>query len=175
MAGEADHDGFPARKALRAASIVPPNAPPKWGETVERSDADARGRDHADGGRPQDVARVVEKGLDARANGDGVVVTGADEPLGDGADILFVVIALANAALEGSINLEAFEAGTIVTPEVLIERGVIRGVKDGVKILGGGALSKALTVKAHKFSASSQEAIAKVGGKAELISEQAGG
>lgn len=72
-------------------------------------------------------------------------------------------------------RLEAFEAGTIVTPEVLIERGVIRGVKDGVKILGGGALSKALTVKAHKFSASSQEAIAKVGGKAELISEQAGG
>jgi large subunit ribosomal protein L15 len=66
-------------------------------------------------------------------------------------------------------RLEIFEAGTIVTPEVLVERGVIKNVKDGVKILGNGSLTKALTVRAHKFSAKSQEAIAKLGGKAEPI------
>jgi large subunit ribosomal protein L15 len=66
-------------------------------------------------------------------------------------------------------RLEAFEAGTIVTPELLVENGVIKKVKDGVKILGNGKLTKALTVKAHKFSAHSQEAITKLGGKAEAI------
>jgi large subunit ribosomal protein L15 len=66
-------------------------------------------------------------------------------------------------------KLEIFEAGTIVTPEVLIERGVIKNVRDGVKILGNGSFTKSLTVRAHKFSAGSQAAIAKLGGKAELI------
>ena len=66
-------------------------------------------------------------------------------------------------------RLEIFEAGTIVTPEVLVERGVIKSPRDGVKILGNGALTKALTVRAHKFSAGSQQAIAKLGGKAEVI------
>ena len=66
-------------------------------------------------------------------------------------------------------RLEIFEAGTIVTPEVLIERGVIKSARAGVKILGNGALTKALTIRAHKFSAGSQQAIVKLGGKAELI------
>jgi large subunit ribosomal protein L15 len=66
-------------------------------------------------------------------------------------------------------KLEVFEAGTIVTPQLLIERGVLKHTRDGVKILGSGPFTKALTVRAHKFSAGSQEAIAKLGGKAELI------
>jgi large subunit ribosomal protein L15 len=66
-------------------------------------------------------------------------------------------------------RLESFDAGTIVTPELLLEQGVIKSLRDGVKILGLGALTKPLTVKAHKFSARSQEAITKLGGKAELI------
>ena len=66
-------------------------------------------------------------------------------------------------------RLEVFETGTIVTPQLLIERGVIKNTRDGVKILGDGALTKALTVRAHKFSAGSQAAITKLGGKAELI------
>ena len=66
-------------------------------------------------------------------------------------------------------RLEIFDAGTIVTPQLLVERGVLKNTKAGVKILGDGALTKALTVRAHKFSAGSQEAIAKLGGKAELI------
>jgi large subunit ribosomal protein L15 len=66
-------------------------------------------------------------------------------------------------------RLEIFDAGTIVTPQLLVERGVLKNTKAGVKILGDGELTKALTVRAHKFSAGSQEAIAKLGGKAELI------
>jgi large subunit ribosomal protein L15 len=66
-------------------------------------------------------------------------------------------------------RLEAFEPGTIVTPEVLIKHGLIRKVRDGVKVLAKGSLSKALTVRAHQFSAKAQELIAGAGGKAEVI------
>jgi large subunit ribosomal protein L15 len=66
-------------------------------------------------------------------------------------------------------RLEVFEAGTIVTPEVMLKRGLIRKLQDGVKVLGRGELTKALTVRAHKFSARAQEVIAKAGGKAEVI------
>lgn len=66
-------------------------------------------------------------------------------------------------------KLELFEAGTIVTPEVLLKRGIVRKIKDGVKILAKGDLTKALTVRAHKFSAKAQERIAGVGGKAEVL------
>ncbi|HHY79279.1 MAG TPA: 50S ribosomal protein L15 [Thermoanaerobacter sp.] len=64
---------------------------------------------------------------------------------------------------------ERFEDGTVITPEVLIESGIIKDVKDGVKILGDGDLSKKFTVKAHKFSQSAIEKIQAVGGKAEVI------
>lgn len=66
-------------------------------------------------------------------------------------------------------DLERFEAGTVVTPEVLIEAGIIKSVKDGVKILGDGELTKALTVQANHFSKSAEEKIAALGGKAEVI------
>ena len=66
-------------------------------------------------------------------------------------------------------RLDSFEEGTIVTPEVLLERGVIHKLRDGVKVLAKGDLTKALTVRAHKFSAKAQQAIAGAGGKAEVI------
>lgn len=65
--------------------------------------------------------------------------------------------------------LNCFENGTEVTPELLIETGVINAVKDGVKILGSGELEKALTVKVHGFSKSAVEKIQAAGGKAEVI------
>ncbi|ADD03189.1 ribosomal protein L15 [Thermoanaerobacter italicus Ab9] len=64
---------------------------------------------------------------------------------------------------------ERFEEGAVITPEVLIESGIIKDVKDGVKILGDGDLNKKFTVKAHKFSQSTIEKIQAVGGKAEVI------
>jgi len=69
-------------------------------------------------------------------------------------------------------RLEVFDAGSIITPEVLLKRGVIRKLRDGVKVLGKGALTKPLTVKAHRFSARAQEAIAAAGGRAEVIESQ---
>ena len=62
-----------------------------------------------------------------------------------------------------------FEAGSEVTPQVLLERGVIAALRDGVKVLGDGDLKKALTVQAHRFSKSAAEKIAAAGGKAVLI------
>ena len=66
-------------------------------------------------------------------------------------------------------KLESLEAGTIVTPEVMLRRGLIHKLKDGVKVLAKGTLTKALTVRAHKFSAKAQETIAGAGGKAEVL------
>ncbi len=66
-------------------------------------------------------------------------------------------------------DLNRFEAGTEVTPELLKAEGMTKQVKDGIKILGGGELEKSLTVKAHKFSKSAVEKIESAGGKAEVI------
>ena len=57
----------------------------------------------------------------------------------------------------------------MVTPEVLIEAGMVKQVKDGVKILGDGALDKGITVKAQKFTRTAIEKIEAAGGKAEVI------
>ena len=67
--------------------------------------------------------------------------------------------------------LESFEAGSVVDINALNEKGLIKMVKDGsgLKVLGEGALTKAITVKAEKFSAKAKEAIEKVGGKAEQL------
>ena len=66
-------------------------------------------------------------------------------------------------------DLNRFEAGTEVTPELLKEAGMAKQVKDGIKILGGGELEKSLTVKAHKFSKEAARKIESAGGKAEVI------
>jgi large subunit ribosomal protein L15 len=66
-------------------------------------------------------------------------------------------------------RLEVFEAGTIVTPEVLLKRGLIKKIRDGVKVLAKGSLTKQLTVRAHKFSAGAQQAISSLGGTAEIL------
>lgn len=66
-------------------------------------------------------------------------------------------------------DLNRFEDGTEVTPELLIESGLCKRAKDGIKILGDGELEKNLTVKAHKFTKSAEEKIAKAGGKAEVM------
>ena len=67
--------------------------------------------------------------------------------------------------------LDTFEAGAVIDIAVLVEKGLIKLVKDGVglKVLGNGELNKAITVKANAFSASAKEAIEKAGGKAEQI------
>ena len=66
-------------------------------------------------------------------------------------------------------DLNSFEDGAVVTPELIIETGMAKQVKDGIKILGNGTLEKALTVKAQKFSKSAIEKIEAAGGKAEVL------
>ena len=66
-------------------------------------------------------------------------------------------------------DLNRFEAGTVVTPELLEETGLVKQVKDGIKVLGDGALENSLTVKASKFTRSAVEKIEAAGGKAEVI------
>lgn len=66
-------------------------------------------------------------------------------------------------------DLNKFEDGALITPEILKEMGLIKNEKNGIKILGNGKLEKKLTVKAHKFSSASKEQIEKLGGKAEVI------
>lgn len=66
-------------------------------------------------------------------------------------------------------DLNQFEDGAEITPEVLKSEGILKKQLDGVKILGNGELAKKLTVKAHKFSKSAIEKIEAAGGKAEVI------
>ncbi len=66
-------------------------------------------------------------------------------------------------------DLEQFEAGTEVSVESLMKCGLVKRLKDGVKVLGDGELTKALTVKVHKFSKSAEEKIASAGGTAEVV------
>ncbi len=65
--------------------------------------------------------------------------------------------------------LNVFEDGTVVTVETLLENGIIKNPRDGVKILGNGTLEKKLTVKVNAFSASAAEKIQALGGTAEVI------
>jgi large subunit ribosomal protein L15 len=66
-------------------------------------------------------------------------------------------------------DLELFDAGSVVDLEALGKAGLIGQLKDGIKILGDGELTKALTVKAHKFSKSAQAKIEAAGGTVEVI------
>lgn len=65
--------------------------------------------------------------------------------------------------------LEVFEDGATVDVSTLVERGIVRNPKDGVKILGNGDFTKKLTVKANAFSASAKEKIEALGGTAEVM------
>lgn len=62
-----------------------------------------------------------------------------------------------------------FEEGAVVTPDLLAEMGIVKQVKDGIKVLGKGNLEKKMTIKAQKFSKTAVEKIESAGGKAEVI------
>lgn len=66
-------------------------------------------------------------------------------------------------------RLEIFEDGQTITPVELIQSGIINKIRDGVKIMGNGELTKKLTVQANKFTATAKEKIEAAGGKAEVI------
>lgn len=70
-------------------------------------------------------------------------------------------------------SLSRFDSGAVVDPESLAAVGLVSGRHDGIKILGQGELDRALTVRAHAFSARAKEVIEKAGGKTEVIGQQA--
>lgn len=72
------------------------------------------------------------------------------------------------------VNVEAlnvFEAGTVVTPELLDQSRVAKGAHKGVKVLGTGEITRALTVRANRFSESAKQKIEAAGGKVEVLGE----
>lgn len=81
----------------------------------------------------------------------------------------FTPLSRVEYALVNLRDLELFDAGSVVDIETLGKAGLIGQLKDGVKVLGDGELTKALTIKAHKFSKSAQEKITAAGGTAEVI------
>lgn len=66
-------------------------------------------------------------------------------------------------------DLNSFDDGALVTPEILKEKKIVKRLCDGLKVLGNGDLAKKITVKAHKFSKSAIEKITAAGGKAEAL------
>lgn len=81
----------------------------------------------------------------------------------------FTNISRKEYALVNLSTLDQFDDGAEITPALLIEAGVVSKERNGIKILGNGQLSKKLTVKASKFSASAVAAIEAAGGKTEVI------
>ena len=68
-------------------------------------------------------------------------------------------------------DLDRFEAGDEVTPESLVEKGIIKNTKTDVKLLGNGDISKKLTIRVHAISASAREKVEAAGGTIELLRE----
>ena len=124
------------------------------------------------GGKYSKTAGKGEKGQNARSGG-GVRVgfEGGQLPLfrrlgkrGFNNTRFATVYATVNVS-----DLNRFEDGTVVTPELLIETGLLKKQLDGVKVLGNGELTKKLTVKAVRFTKAAIEKIEALGGKAEVI------
>ena len=70
------------------------------------------------------------------------------------------------------VNLETlnvFDEGNVVTPELMLEKGIVKKSKDGIKVLGNGEISKALTVRANAFSQTAEEKIKAAGGTVEVV------
>ena len=82
----------------------------------------------------------------------------------------FVNISRKEYAIVNLATLDrCFDDGAEVTPKTLVDNGIVKNMKNGVKILGNGKLNKKLTVKANKFSAAAVSAIEAAGGKTEVI------
>lgn len=137
-------------------------------EGSKHSDAFRRGRGHGSGNGK--TAGKGHKGQKARS--------GAPRPGFEGGQMpLYRRIpkrgfTCRNSKEIVSVNvsaLERFENDTVVTVDTLIEAGIVKNPRDGVKILGNGELTKKLTVQANAFSASAKEKIEALGGNAEVI------
>ena len=140
----------------------------KPAEGSKQSDNFRRGRGHGSGNVK--TACKVHKGQKARSGAPRPGFEGGQMPLyrrlpkrGFTCRNSKEIVAVNVAALE------RFENGTEVTVATLVEQGIVKNPKDGVKILGNGELTKKLTVKANAFSEGAVAKIEAAGGKAEVI------
>lgn len=130
--------------------------------------AKRKGRGHGSGNGK--TAGYGHKGQKARSGAKGAAFEGGQMPLSRrlpkrGFNNIFA----ARYATITLSDLEKFEAGSTVDVQALMEKGVLKKAPNGVKVLGNGTLTKALTVKLAAYSASAKENIEKAGGKAEVI------
>lgn len=139
---------------------------PAAGSTKERRRV---GRGHGSGWGK--TAGYGHKGQKARSGAKGAGFEGGQMPLARRVPKRgFNNIFRTEYAIVNLCTLETvFEAGAVVDAEALTSKGVLKKTLSGVKILGDGALTKALTVKAAKFSASAKAAIEAAGGTAEVV------
>ena len=140
----------------------------KPAEGSKQSDNFRRGRGHGSGNGK--TAGKGHKGQKARSGAPRIGFEGGQMPLyrripkrGFKNRNTKEIVAINIAALE------VFEDGATVGTDALIEQGIVKNPRDGIKILGNGKLSKKLTVQANAFSASTKESIEALGGKAEVI------
>ena len=135
----------------------------------KHSDSFRRGRGHASGNGK--TAGKGHKGQKARSGAPRPGFEGGQIPLSRrlpkrGFNNVFAKqYALINV---DAIN-NAFENGAVVSPETLVEKGLVKKLFDGVKVLGRGEITKSVTVKATVFSASAKEKIEAAGGKCEVV------
>ena len=137
-------------------------------EGSKHSDNFRRGRGHGSGNGK--TAGKGHKGQKARSGAPRPGFEGCQMPLYR--RIPKRVFTCRNSKEIVSVNvsaLERFENDTVVTVDTLIEAGIVKNPRDGVKILGNGELTKKLTVQANAFSASAKEKIEALGGNAEVI------
>ena len=137
-------------------------------EGSKHSDNFRRGRGHGSGNGK--TAGKGHKGQKARSGAPRPVFEGGQMPLYR--RIPKRGFTCRNSKEIVSVNvsaLERFENDTVVTVDTLIEAGIVKNPRDGVKILGNGELTKKLTVQANAFSASAKEKIEALGGNAEVI------
>ncbi|MFI3208557.1 MAG: 50S ribosomal protein L15 [Eubacteriales bacterium] len=137
-------------------------------EGSKHSDNFRRGRGHGSGNGK--TAGKGHKGQKARSGGTRPGFEGGQMPLYR--RIPKRGFTCRNSKTIVGINLsalEVFENDTVVSVETLIETGIVRNPKDGVKILGNGELTKKLTVQANAFSGTAAAKIEELGGKAEVI------
>lgn len=137
-------------------------------EGSKHSDNFRRGRGHASGNGK--TAGKGHKGQKARSGAPRPGFEGGQMPLfrripkrGFKNRNTLTIVAINVSALE------VFENDSVVSIETLIEKGIVKNPRDGVKILGNGELTKKLTVQANAFSASAVEKIEALGGKTEVI------
>ena len=135
---------------------------------AKQSDNFRRGRGHGSGNGK--TAGKGHKGQKARSGGTRPGFEGGQMPLYR--RIPKRGFTNRNSKTNVGINvdaLEVFENDAVVTVETLIEQGIVKNPRDGVKILGNGELTKKLTVQANAFSAGAVAKIEALGGKAEVI------